>query len=229
MNTEALHQLCRQILEHNGPIDKALVQKIEALYEEALLGNYLAERQSAMDALQSRVAERAKATPTESPAPPEIDEPVQDTAKNFGDEVKVLPHPEGPPKPAPRETPAEESAPEPIEEEVKQPEPEKPKAPQPPKEVIEALEHRTATSTPGSNNRLKNLNIGLNDRIAFVKQLFMGSQEDYHRVVSQINTMDDYDETIGFVRDVVKPDYDWSKVEETEERLLELIANRFGK
>ena len=34
-----------------------------------------------------------------------------------------------------------------------------------------------------------NIQIGLNDRIAFVKHLFEGSQEDFNRVLSQLNTI----------------------------------------
>ena len=40
------------------------------------------------------------------------------------------------------------------------------------------------------NDKLQtNIQIGLNDRIAFVKNLFEGSQEDFNRVISQLNTL----------------------------------------
>ncbi|NVK03586.1 MAG: hypothetical protein HWD92_02140 [Flavobacteriia bacterium] len=232
MNTERLHSLCKELLESNGTISQSLVEKLEALYEEALVALILQERQNAMDSLQKRVAERAA---TAAPATSSVKEKVEE-AKKFGDEVKVLPHPEGPPKPTPRPTlpppPAQEPTPEPVVEEKEEPKPApvpepKPKAPEPPREVVEALEQRTTDSKPG--NRLQKINIGLNDRIAFVKQLFQGSQEDYQRVISQINTMDSYDETIDFIENVVKPDYDWADFEETEQRLLDLIANRFNR
>jgi len=39
------------------------------------------------------------------------------------------------------------------------------------------------------NDKLQtNIQIGLNDRIVFVKNLFEGSQEDFNRVISQLNT-----------------------------------------
>lgn len=232
MNTDRLHSLCKELLESNGEVSQSQVEKLEALYEEALVALILKEKKNAMDALQKRVAERAAAA---SPKTTQTEEKVSE-AKNFGDEVKVLPHPEGPPKPAPRPTPppapAPEPKPEPVVEKKEEPTPAPtpppaPKAPEPPKEVVEALEQRSAE--PKSAGRLQKINIGLNDRIAFVKQLFQGSQEDYQRVISQINTIDSYDETIDFIENVVKPDYDWSDFEETEQRLLDLVANRFNR
>jgi hypothetical protein len=79
------------------------------------------------------------------------------------------------------------------------------------------------------NDRLnkKAINIGLNDRLAFVKHLFAGSQEDFNRVISQLNTQTSHQEAVNFVEQFVKPDYDWTGKELYEERLLEIIHNRF--
>jgi len=72
-----------------------------------------------------------------------------------------------------------------------------------------------------------NLQIGLNDRIAFVKYLFDGSQEDFNRVLSQLNSFKTEKETKDFLFNLVKPDYDWSGKEEYEERLINLIERKF--
>ncbi|MCF6180537.1 hypothetical protein [Lutibacter sp.] len=72
-----------------------------------------------------------------------------------------------------------------------------------------------------------NLQIGLNDRIAFVNQLFDGSQEDFNRVISQLNTFNNEEDAKNFVLHVVKPDYNWSAKLEFEERLLTLIERKF--
>ena len=74
----------------------------------------------------------------------------------------------------------------------------------------------------------KNLQIGLNDRIAFVKNLFDGSQGDFNRVVSQINSFKTEKEAKKFVNKMVKPDYDWSGKEEYEERFILLIERKFA-
>lgn len=74
----------------------------------------------------------------------------------------------------------------------------------------------------------KNIVIGLNDRIAFEKNLFNGKSDDLNRVISQLNTFDTYQESIDFIEDLVKPDFNyWKGKEEYEERLLDLITKRF--
>lgn len=72
-----------------------------------------------------------------------------------------------------------------------------------------------------------NLQIGLNDRIAFVKHLFEGSQEDFNRVLSQLNSFKTEKEAKEFLFNLVKPDYNWSDKEEYEQRLINLIERRF--
>lgn len=72
------------------------------------------------------------------------------------------------------------------------------------------------------------IQIGLNDRIAFVKNLFGGSQEDFNRVVSQLNTLKTHKEAKKFINKMVKPDYDWSDKEELEERFLNIVERKFS-
>jgi len=71
------------------------------------------------------------------------------------------------------------------------------------------------------------LQVGLNDRIAFVKHLFEGSQEDFNRVLSQLNSFKTEDEAKIFIQEFVKPDYNWSSNLEYEERLMGLIERKF--
>ena len=73
-----------------------------------------------------------------------------------------------------------------------------------------------------------NIQIGLNDRIVFVKNLFDGSQEDFNRVVSQLNTYATEKEAKKFLNKMVKPDYDWSQQEELETRFVEIIERKFA-
>jgi hypothetical protein len=79
------------------------------------------------------------------------------------------------------------------------------------------------------NDKLKaNIQIGLNDRIIFVKNLFDGSQEDFNRVISQLNTFKTEKEAKRFISKMVKPDYNWSEQEELENRLLTIVERRFA-
>ena len=73
----------------------------------------------------------------------------------------------------------------------------------------------------------KTIQIDLNDRIAFVKHLFDGDQNDFNRVISQLNTFKTEKEAKKFISKMIKPDYDWSVKEEYENRLLEIIDRRF--
>lgn len=80
------------------------------------------------------------------------------------------------------------------------------------------------------NDKLTNgISFGLNDRIAFEKKLFGGSQDDFNRVISQLNTFDSFDEASSFITDFVKPDYkNWEGKEEYETRFLEIIEKKFN-
>lgn len=79
------------------------------------------------------------------------------------------------------------------------------------------------------NDRLVNsIQIGLNDRIAFVKQLFNDEQEDFNRVISQLNSYETESEAKNFIENVVKPDYNWAEHEELENRFLEIVSRKFA-
>jgi hypothetical protein len=83
--------------------------------------------------------------------------------------------------------------------------------------------------TTSLNDKLnKGINIGLNDRIAFEKKLFGGNAEDFNRVLSQLNTFDNFQEAESFILDFVKPDYNnWQGNEEYEARFIEIVENKF--
>ena len=79
------------------------------------------------------------------------------------------------------------------------------------------------------NDKLaSNIQIGLNDRIAFVKNLFNNQQEDYNRVISQLNTFRTENDATNFIMTMVKPDYNWSEQEELEARFMEAISRKFA-
>ncbi|WP_281227564.1 hypothetical protein [Flavobacterium aquiphilum] len=88
---------------------------------------------------------------------------------------------------------------------------------------------KTEPKTVTLNDKLaKEINIGLNDRIAFVKHLFGGNNEDYNRVISQLITFDTYLETKTFIDEMVKPDYNnWEGKDEYEARFMEIIEKKF--
>lgn len=79
------------------------------------------------------------------------------------------------------------------------------------------------------NDKLaKGINIAFNDRIAFVKHLFQDSNEDYNRVLSQLNTFTTFTEAKDFIIEIIKPDYNnWEGKKEFEERFIEIVEKKF--
>jgi len=78
------------------------------------------------------------------------------------------------------------------------------------------------------NDKIRDdIQIGLNDRIAFVKNLFGGSQEDFNRVVSQLNSFKTEKEAKKFINKMVKPDYNWSDNEDIEQRFMSIVERKF--
>jgi len=74
----------------------------------------------------------------------------------------------------------------------------------------------------------KGFQVGLNDRLAFVNQLFDGNQQDYTRVISQLNTFETLEEAQLFINKIVKPEYkNWEGKEAFEIRFLDLIERNF--
>ncbi len=89
------------------------------------------------------------------------------------------------------------------------------------------------TSSIGISNELekidsKSISIGLNDRIGFVKHLFNDSNEDFNRVMSQLNSFSTFEEAKNFINEMVIPDYDyWVGEEEYFERFMVVIEKKF--
>jgi hypothetical protein len=93
--------------------------------------------------------------------------------------------------------------------------------------IAPAQDPKPNTQNLNSNSRA--LSLGLNDRIAFEKNLFGGSGEDLNRVISQLNTFDTYEHAVEFINDMVKPDYNnWQGKEEYEERFMALVEQKFS-
>ena len=75
----------------------------------------------------------------------------------------------------------------------------------------------------------KSIAIGLNDRIGFVQHLFKDSNEDFNRVISQLNTFDTFEEAKNFINEMVLPDYNyWVGEEDYIERFMEIVEKKFS-
>lgn len=164
-------------------------------------------------------------------------------AQILPEEVKEAPAPEAVESPA-----ADEPAIiEPVMKVVEEPQifqlddelPPAPAAPEPPVEDIaepvmvkseSVAEKAQSTEKKSLNDRLAGgaLKFGLNDRIGFVNDLFDGSAEDFNRVVSQLNTLGSLGEAQDFLTTHIAPEYGWADNEETAERFMAAVEQRFG-
>jgi hypothetical protein len=101
------------------------------------------------------------------------------------------------------------------------------------KDIVTPTPSDLAGVSPGKslNETLtaREISVGLNDRLAFVKHLFGDSTEDFNRILSQLNTMESQERSITFVEKMVKPEYNnWKGKEEYEARFMALIDRRFS-
>ena len=97
--------------------------------------------------------------------------------------------------------------------------------------ITEANKRKTDNDKKSLNDKLKKTEfaIGLNDKLAFIKHLFDGKNEEYERVLSQINTSQSFEEAKTLVQNIIKPDYNhWEGKEEFEERFMEIIESKFN-
>ena len=95
----------------------------------------------------------------------------------------------------------------------------------------------SSTDSPSSEKESKkNLNdvlgkgiqIGLNDRLAFIKNLFEENSDDYFRVISQVQTFEKWEEVLHFIEHIIKPEYNhWEGKEAFEKRFLKCLESNF--
>ncbi len=195
----------------------------------ALEAQMMAPYEQAANDLKSKLEARLKALEAEAQNPPAIPTPAPAPAP-------VDPTPAAP---AVSET-VVEPAPEPVEEVPAAAAPEVAKETEMPTLAFDAVEENeapapaepvaAATEKKSLNDRLAGgvLKFGLNDRIGFVKDLFDGSQEDFNRVVSQLNTLSSLEEANDFIQTHIASEYRWEEKEETAARFMAAVEQKFG-
>ena len=219
-----LKDLCLNILRDEDPASTTEhLTQVQMLYEKLLVLNYLNEGKKKAE---------SRATP-DAPSPITNTElettPEQKSVQSDKTEKETFSEPK-PPKAQDEiktEEKAEESTPIINESPVPEKELEDDKTPEQQSTPNERPIHQRSASINDQLNKGA-IKVGLNDRIAFVKHLFSGSQEDFNRVLSQVNTFEEYEEAENFIENMIKPDYDWSQKEEYEMRFMDLVKGKFG-
>jgi hypothetical protein len=142
--------------------------------------------------LEERIRKESAKSSIESVAPKgNTPDPLPEI---LGEEIKVLPDPEGPPVPIAEKTFEASNTP------------------------------NTSTAGEEKDRTKKSSwNLGLNDRIALTKNLFEGNDSDLNRVLSQLESFNDIEEARSFLQKIVQLDCERSGAQEHLERLLELV------
>lgn len=93
------------------------------------------------------------------------------------------------------------------------------------KKTIETIEKKVFSINDKLTGGVK---IGLNDKIGFVKHLFDGSDEDFTRVISQLNTFSSHQDALDFIENVVKPDYNnWEDKDDYANRFFGILERSY--
>ena len=211
-----LEDICRDILNNDQSADlEEQLASVQELYEKLVVLNYVSSRRA--KPLSTPKVETTQPTPEpisqpSKPEPTPVRESVQQTI------------PAAPQAPAHKPQPINESPV--IEEELTDD-----KTPEQQLEEVLAKASEPAPKNASINERYGTgaIKLGLNDRLAFTNHLFAGQQEDLNRVISQINTLESFQQAEEFIEQMVKPDYDWSQKEEFELRFMERVKQRFGE
>ena len=193
----------------------SLEAEIAAPFEKAA-----ADLKAKLEAKLKALQEEAAATPAPVVELPKVEEPAETSAPEPVEAVEPARVMEAEPEvvePVMEVVPAEEEIPaEPIADEA------------PAQQDIFAP--APATEKKSLNDRLAGnvLKFGLNDRIGFVKDLFDGSQEDFNRVVSQLNTLGNLNEAMEFIHTHISGEYGWDQKEETAARFIAAVEQKFS-
>ncbi len=105
----------------------------------------------------------------------------------------------------------------------------KPEKPKNDKEIFTESDSGTKVKKSLNDTFLKGYQIGLNDKLAFVKHLFNDNVQEYEKVLNQLTTIQTEERSKAFISNLVKPEYNnWEGKEDYESRLMALIERRFA-
>lgn len=220
-----LEDICLRILRNQEEDTAGLLSATRELYEKIVVLHHSKKQTSSSDLPPVQPSRPSGGLPDSARTVPIPEGPP--TAKRSEAETpkpesktEIKPEPKAETKPEPKPV----AVPKPVEQKKEAPkkqEPTKPKAA--PKPEVKPEPVTDSTGAP-----LLSLKVGLNDRIAFVKKLFHNRDDDFNRVLSQINGFDKYEEAESFLHNLVVPEYGWNMDDEFTTRFINLVRMRFG-
>jgi hypothetical protein len=80
-----------------------------------------------------------------------------------------------------------------------------------------------------SPKNIKEMSIGLNDKIAFIDNLFGGNSQAFNETINKLNTCHSYENALTVIYKEIKPKYDnWEGKDQYEFRFLQLLELKFN-
>lgn len=70
--------------------------------------------------------------------------------------------------------------------------------------------------------------IGINERFAFINELFSGDQQQFFAAVDHLNNLVDFQAAEKYIAEVLAPRFQWELHNERSEELVELVKRRFS-
>ena len=207
--------------EETAPSDKATLDQARSLYEKLLIIQHVQNESERAEPLHEEENES-----TQMNFEPEIEEAEENeiATPDHEDSVKVVEENEEPMNLSDLFVPTFDG----IKEDMSQ------KAEF--KDTISLDETENMFQTKKDEPRQLSLNdklvgssiqIGLNDRIAFVNKLFNFSQSDFNKALTKLNDCNSKEEALKYFQYQVKPNYNWKGKEDLEDRLIGLIERKF--
>ena len=219
-NTEKIKDIVSQMPPESEQVDLLLAEF------EKLRQQHQSKTKTASEEKEKPTEEE---TSTKDFEKPKENNPTEDDFKSFGVHFDDLPDFE--PKPNDPEEPTPPATEHNQLEDTSQTHPQEssPKPEATPPEGVHSNLNFSHKEKRSLNDKLKKgIKIGLNDRIAFTKHLFGGSTDDYNRVLSQLNTMQSFEEVRNFIQHQIKPDYNhWEGKDVFEARFIEIVERKF--
>ncbi len=97
------------------------------------------------------------------------------------------------------------------------------------KEILTGSDSEVASKKSLNDSFVKDYQIGLNDKLAFVKHLFGDNVKEYEKVVGQLSGIETEERSKAFITNMVKPEFNnWEGKEDYESRFMALIERRFA-
>lgn len=209
---QKLVQLAQSIVDNADDLDlKSVLHNIEELHKLAVVYEFMSEQNQGGDNWLKHLQQISDRLDLQDQPAPQTEEPHEvapliETIKNM--------IPEMPEENPPMKSLFEGVSPEPVFVKKESP--------------TQTIASDTKAPPNLNDSYHKKTGVGLNDRLAFINQLFQGNTSDFNRVISQISTMDNWTSVENYLNEFIRPEYPhWADKKDIEQRFIEHLKKNF--